>query len=242
MDQKGRPLVSSFAGFPAGKFRHTPIPAPFFSELLPQIDDLAEMKIMLYAFWRLDQQEGSLRYLTYADFRTDKRLLAGLGSGEANALRAVEDGLRRAVARGALLQGLRAGDSPDQALFFLNSPRGRAALAAYLQGEWSHGDTARGEATLDQEEATIYRLYEENIGPLTPLIADALRDAENTYPIEWLEEAVRIAAQNNVRRWRYIQAILQSWQKEGRHASNRRRTQQDSQRYLEGEYGDFGEV
>jgi hypothetical protein len=45
------------------------------------------------------------------------------------------------------------------------------------------------------ERPNLYRLYEENIGPLTPLVADALRDAENTYAIEWIEEAIRIAVQ-----------------------------------------------
>jgi len=242
MERKGRLLVSPFAGFPAGKFHHTPIPAPFFSDLLPQIDDLAELKVTLYAFWFLHQQEGSLRYLTRADFANDQRFLSGLGADEGRALQTLEDGLRRAVARGTLLQGLRPGEPAEKTLYFLNSPRGRAALAAYQQGEWSHGDTARLEATLEMEKPNLYRLYEENIGPLTPLIADAVRDAEITYPIEWIEEAIRIAVQNNVRRWRYVEAILQSWQKEGRHASNRRRAEQDSQRYLEGEYGDFGEV
>jgi DnaD/phage-associated family protein len=234
--------VSSFAGFPAGKFHHTPIPAPFFSDLLPQIDDLVELKVTLYALWFLDQQEGTLRYVTYTDFSDDRRLLAGLGSDRQSALSALEDGLRRAVARGTLLEGLRPDEPQEKALFFLNSPRGRAALAAYQQQEWSHGDAARAEVTLEMERPNLYRLYEENIGPLTPLVADALRDAEKIYAIEWIEEAIRIAVQNNVRRWRYVEAILQSWQKEGRHASNRRRTEQDGQRYLEGEYGDFGEV
>jgi DNA replication protein len=234
--------VSPFAGFPAGKVHLTPIPAPFFSELLPEIDDLGELKVTLYALWFLDQQEGTLRYLTYDDFFMDSRLLNGFGRDAEAGKCALEDGVRRAVARGTLLKGRRSGDDPQQALFFLNSPRGRAALKAYQQQEWSHGEAARTEITLEIERPNIYRLYEENIGPLTPLVADALRDAEETYPTEWIEEAVRTAVKNNVRRWKYVEAILESWQKEGRHGSTRRGTQQDSQRYLEGEFGDFGEV
>ena len=61
---------------------------------------------------------------------------------------------------------------------------------------------------LDVERPNIFRLYEENIGPLTPLIAEMLRDAEKTYPADWIEEAFKIAVENNVRRWRYIEAIL----------------------------------
>lgn len=234
--------MSSFAGFPAGKVHLTPIPAPFFSDLLPQIDDLGELKVTLYALWFLDQQEGTLRYLTLDDFISDGRLMKGFDHEPEAARCALEDGLRRAVARGTLLEGLRAGDDPQAVLFFLNSPRGRAALRAYQQQEWSHGDVVRTEVALEIERPNIYRLYEENIGPLTPLIADALRDAEVTYESEWIEEAVRIAVQNNVRRWTYVEAILESWKKEGRHGSTRRGTQQDSQRYLKGEFGDFGEV
>ena len=51
-----------FAGFPSGKVRTTPIPAPFFTELLPQIDHLGELKVTLYALWFLDRQEGQIRF------------------------------------------------------------------------------------------------------------------------------------------------------------------------------------
>ena len=60
--------MPSFAGFPSGKVRLTPIPGPFFSELLPEIDHLGELKVTLYAFWFLDHLEAPVRYLTYADF------------------------------------------------------------------------------------------------------------------------------------------------------------------------------
>ncbi|MFQ5615247.1 MAG: DnaD domain-containing protein, partial [Anaerolineales bacterium] len=67
-------------------------------------------------------------------------------------------------------------------------------------------------------------LYEAHIGPLTPHIADTLRDAEETYPAEWITDAIHIAAENNVRRWRYVDAILRSWQEKGR---NDRQDKQD---------------
>ncbi len=61
-----------------------------------------------------------------------------------------------------------------------------------------------------------FRLYEENIGPLTPMLADALRDAEKTYPQGWVEDAITIAVTANVRRWNYIAAVLKRWQESGR--------------------------
>ncbi|MCH8095186.1 MAG: primosomal replication protein N, partial [Chloroflexi bacterium] len=50
--------MSTFNGFPAGTTRLTAIPNPFFSELLPSIDHLAELKVTLYAFWYLSRAEG----------------------------------------------------------------------------------------------------------------------------------------------------------------------------------------
>jgi DnaD/phage-associated family protein len=61
----------------------------------------------------------------------------------------------------------------------------------------------------------IYTLYEQNIGGITPMIADDLRDAEQRYPPDWIREAFREAAELNKRNWRYIQRILERWETEG---------------------------
>jgi DnaD/phage-associated family protein len=62
---------------------------------------------------------------------------------------------------------------------------------------------------------SIYALYEQNIGPLTPLVAEELRDAEELYPQEWLRPAFERAAARNKRNWRYVEAILKRWAAEG---------------------------
>ena len=58
--------MKGFTGFPAGKQRLTAIPNLFFSELLPAIDHLAELKVTLYAFWAA-QQAGRGRALPASD-------------------------------------------------------------------------------------------------------------------------------------------------------------------------------
>ena len=65
------------------------------------------------------------------------------------------------------------------------------------------------------ERPNIFQLYEENVGMLTPLVADELRAAEEEYPAGWVEAAIREAAAGNVRSWRYIEAILERWKREG---------------------------
>lgn len=225
--------MPAFTGFPSGKTHLTPVPSAFFSELLPQIDHLGEMKVTLYAFWFLDRMEAPVRYLRYADFAEDERLMQGLGKN------ALDDALERAVQRGTLLKVQGPEDAPEDRLYFLNTPRGRAAVQAIQKGEWKPRLEEHPPVSLEVERPNIYRLYEENIGPLTPLIADMLREAEKTYRSDWIEDAIRLAVQNNVRRWKYVEAILKSWQEEGRDGTNRRDPEKDRRRYIEGEFADF---
>jgi len=70
----------------------------------------------------------------------------------------------------------------------------------------------RAEAALPPN---VFALYEENVGGITPLIADELKDAEERYPPQWIEAAFREAVSLNKRSWRYIHSILKRWEAEG---------------------------
>jgi len=61
-------------------------------------------------------------------------------------------------------------------------------------------------------------LYEENIGVLTPKIADQFREFTARFrgPVEWIDDAFTEACRQNVRKWAYIEKILETWQTEGR--------------------------
>ncbi len=233
--------MSPFAGFPPGKTRLTPLPAAFFSELLPQIEHLGELKVTLYAFWFLDRMEGDLRFMRFTDFAADERLMEGLAKTNAKAQVVLRDALQRAAERGTLLRVAEAEGEDADALYFLNTPRGRAAVKALQNGDWSPQQITRPEVRLALERPNIFRLYEQNIGPLTPLIAETLQDAEQTYPIEWIEQAIRAAVESNVRRWRYVEAILRSRLEREHDQANRGQSQKDRRRYVQGEYGEFVE-
>ena len=222
-----------FAGFTDGKMRLTRLPAQFFSDLLPEIDDLGELKVTLYALWFLERMEGKARFLTDEDFTGEARLLKDLGED------GLKDALERAVQRGTFLRVMVKDAEEEEALYFLNSPRGRAAVQAIQRGAWNPLEGERAGVSLEVERPNIFRLYEQNIGPLTPLIGEVLQEAEQTYPQAWIEEAFRIAVEKNVRRWKYIEAILKSWQEEGRDETNRRDSAKDRRRYVEGEFADF---
>jgi len=228
--------MAPFAGFPEGKSRLISIPTEFFTELLPQIDDLGELKITLYAFWYLAHQEGAACYFTLTDLLADELFSASFGSDEEARRTALHEALGRAARRGTLL----AGKTPSgEKVYFANSPRGRAALHAMEIGKWSSESESQSPAALDAERPNIFRLYEENIGPLTPLIAEELRLAEKEYPAGWIEDAIRAAVQSNKRSWRYVEGILRRRKEKGADEPDRQGSQEDLYRYTKGKYGDI---
>lgn len=226
----------AFSGFPDGKVRLVPVPGPFFQELLPEIDHLGELKTTLFAFWYLDRLEGQFRYLRADDFLSDPHFVKAISSNPKQAPAQLEDALQQAVKRGTLLEAVVDVESKPEKLYFLNSPRGRAALTAIQHGEWRYSGDALHPLEIRVDMPNIYRLYEENIGPLTPLIAEELKEAESAYPAEWIEDALRIAVENNARNWRYVSAILNRWKEKGRdERKNRRDTEKDRRRYADWE-------
>jgi DNA replication protein len=222
--------MPEFQGIPDGKINFTRLPSSIFSELLPQIDHLGELKVTLYALWKLEQMEGDFRYLTEIDFLEDSIFLAGMGSTPAQAEAAIIESVDRAVQRGTFLRASVNLDGQPSLIFF-NTPKGRAAVDAIQRGEWRPSDDERKRIPIElaPPRPTIYDLYEQNIGVITPLMAETLRDAADEYPADWIEEAVRIAVEKNVRNWRYVEAILRRWQEKGYDVRESRKTRRDTE-------------
>jgi DnaD/phage-associated family protein len=66
-------------------------------------------------------------------------------------------------------------------------------------------------------------------------LADELREAEQTYPAGWIEDAVRIAVDNNARKWSYVRAILENWRVRGKDdREDRGDSEKARRRYLKG--------
>lgn len=229
--------MKPFLGFSAGRSRTTPLPIEFFSDLLPAIDHLGELKVTLYAFWCLGQQEGERRFLRLSHMRQDEILQSSLGPG-GNPAALLEDSLERAVARGTLLRVRSPSPEASEDYYFLNTPKGREAAESLERGEWSP-DPQVSLPRLARERPNLFRKYEENIGPLTPHMAEILRDAEKVYPAGWIEEAIGLAVERNVRSWRYVSAILERWQAEGKREGKPQ--EKDAHRYVAGEFSDHVE-
>ena len=226
-----------FQGLPEGRIHFDRLPTAFFSELLPQIDHLGELKVTLYALWRLDRMEGDFRYLLDEDFINDSRFISGLSSSMDQAKQILDDSISRCLKRGTMLKAVTHIHNQQTVLYFFNSPRGRESVKAIENGLWRPSDEdVRVPIELVPARPNIYLLYEKNIGPITPLLAEALDNAESDYPASWIEEAFRIAVEKNVRNWRYIEAILRRWQERGYDVrENRRDTEKTRQQYADWE-------
>ena len=120
---------------------------------------------------------------------------------------ALARGIDLAVKRGTLIRA-RSGETE---VFAVNTPANHRALVSAPD---IHLEEPLPPAP-DEAAPSIFTLYEENIGGITPLIADELKDAEERYPAEWLREAVREAVELNKRRCRYVASILRRWETEG---------------------------
>jgi len=203
--------MTKFRGFTDSE-TFTQLPDSFFHQLLNEIDDAAELKVTLYFLWRVAHMDGPFRVLTQADLGTKE---LGLSAEE------IKLGLEKALKRRSLLKIRKEAVS----YFLINSPRGRAAVEAIESGKWN---PKTGGSALPLDRPNVFRMYEENIGPLTPLIADALKDAEELYQADWIADAIELAVTNNKRNWKYCEAILKRWKEEGRAEKQDRRDDKKS--------------
>ncbi len=214
----------TFKGFSDAE-TFTQLPDTFFQKLLAEIDDLAELKVTLFFLWRVQHLEGPFRALCQTDFE-EKAL--GLSAEQVIA------GLEKAVRRGSILKSVHEAD----VFYFLNSPRGRAAAEAFAKGDWR--ESGKIMSTPVVERPNVFKLYEENIGPLTPMIADRLKDAEETYSDEWIAEALEIAVTRNIRNWKYVEAILKRWKEKGKYeGKDRQDADKGSERYTKSEFEEY---
>lgn len=229
-----RKQMQGFAGFPAGKLATTPVPNQFFSELLPLVDNLAELKVILHLFWLIGKKRGVLRYARLDELLADRRLLDGLATSRLSGEDVLRDALERGCARGALLHTVvRRGAAAESAedWYMINSANGREVLEKLRAGELDLQADVSEDLQLQVERPTIFVLYEQNIGLLTPMIAEELRDAEKHFPADWIADAFREAVSLNKRSWRYILRILERWRVEGRDGGERSQGQRALEPY-----------
>jgi DNA replication protein len=232
--------MKQFNGFPA-RMDFTPLPNVFFSSLLPQITDIDELKTTLHVLAVLYRKRGYPRFVTYGELLGDASLMSSLkGAGEPPD-EELRSALKMAAERGTVLHIVLDRDGTSEDVYFLNNESNRQVMAKVQSGELKlSGLKATGQAHVEAgEQPNIYKLYEDNIGMLTPMIADELSEAEKLYPQDWIRDAIKEAVLYNKRNIKYIVRILENWAAEGRSDGTYRRHSKktDPDKYIKGKYG-----
>ena len=166
----------TFAGVPAGRVDVTPLPNVIFSEVLPEIDDLAEAQVTLHVFYLLYHKKGSPRFVTPNELKADATLRRALARSGAANRRNPGAGFEESRGRGTLLHVV--SDGEERYLF--NTAESRTAIERLERGEGSPHKRFGAVVPVPQEPPNIFKLYEQNIGTLTPLIAEELKEADRS--------------------------------------------------------------
>jgi len=232
--------MKRFEGFP-GRSEFTPLPNAFFSDVLPRITDISELKVSLYMMAMLYRKKDYPRFVTFSELLKNTGLVNGLkGLGESTEA-TLRDALKMSTDRGTLLHLSADNGEGTEDIYFLNNDAGRQAVAKIGSGELKlTGLKVKLPEFAGPEEASdIFVLYEQNIGMLTPMIAEELKEIEKLYPGNWIAAAFKEAVLYNKRNIRYISKILENWVAEGRSDGTHQRhpKKTDSDRFIKGKYG-----
>jgi DNA replication protein len=186
------------------------LPESFFTDVMPKIQDLTELKVVLYAAYLIMRKQDHPQFVTYKELKAVSCQLTAEFS---------EEVLRRAL------------DSAIQDGALTHST---SSIDGVLEDVYSLTVESRRPATVN-----IFTLYEQNVGIITPMIAEELKEAERVYPPRWIEEAFREAVDLNKRSWRYIARILERWASEGKDSGEHKRNikKDDPDKYIKGKYG-----
>ena len=193
------------------------LPDSFFTRAVPKIQDLAELKIVLYAAYFILQKQGGPYFVTHNELRSHE-LMATMDE------KTLRQALKSAVEHGALLHS-------------------NLNINGVLEDVYSLADDIRQPSTRltspGGQSVNIFALYEQNIGIITPMIAEELKEAEKLYPPRWIEEAFKEAVTLNKRSWKYIARILERWASEGKDSGEYKRDIKKSgpDKYIKGRYG-----
>lgn len=242
--------LSPFAGFVAGGAATT-VPSQFFTDVLPAITDEAELRTTLYALYAIGRTRGAVHAVRASVLASEGpllRTLAVCAHGE-DVPGVVRTALAAAAAHGVLL----ACPLPDgDTLYFLHTESARRAIArvqsgalvvpsginragdargdraAIADGNGAAGASLAALAAQHGAPSSAAQVYEQEIGVLSPAVADAVQHALEQYPEPWIVDAIRLAAERNARSWRYVEGILRRWQAEGRNDAASGRSADDA--------------
>jgi DNA replication protein len=203
----------------------TSLPNVFFTHLMPKIQDIAELKATLCVLYLLNCRREYPRFVTYAELLSHRDLIGVIEEG------ALCHALSLAVDQGIISRATLEIDGKPEEAYFVSTESDREAMDNIRGGKVPASNVV--------PQGNIFALYEQNVGMITPMIAEELKEAEKLYPEQWIKQAFREAVMMNKRHWRYIARILERWANEGKVSGEHRRGTKESSpdKYIKGKYG-----
>ena len=84
------------------------------------------------------------------------------------------------------------------------------------RGEENRGEENRGEENrLDEETASVYQLFQNEIGFMSGTIVEMIDDDIKEYSAIWVKEAIKKSVAKGKRNLKYAEGILSSWKANG---------------------------
>ena len=203
----------TFDGFASGA-PVTPLPQALLRDLAPLMSDPAELIVTLYAIEALARVRRYPRRLLCKDLRESRSMIEALAGlcAPREVDEAFTDGLRAAFERGSLLSGRAVQDGVWVEWIALNDADGRRALESASMPPASQSTYGR-----EPVDSSAPEIWQSAFGTaMPPILAEEVKAAESRFGPQWLLDAFAEAAANNVRNWRYVRAILERWETEGR--------------------------
>ncbi|MCY4618124.1 MAG: DnaD domain protein [Chloroflexi bacterium] len=203
----------SFDGFTSGA-PVTPLPRTLLRDLVPAMSDPAELIVTLYAVEAIARQRRYPRRVSLSDLRESRSLIEALASFCRD--REVEDafrqGLDAASERGSLLRARSVQDGGWVEWIALNDADGQRAMASA-----SMPPATRSAYGREPVNSSAPEIWQSAFGTaMPPILSEEVKAAESRYGSDWMRDAFAESAANGVRNWRYVQAILERWETEGR--------------------------
>lgn len=212
------------------------IPERFFSEVLPSITNISELKTSLVILNEIGIRQKKDQCLSYSNIK-ELEQFASIETAENQTLvQLIDLTLRNLVQLGVVFsRSSEVGSVDPEEIYFLDDLEGHTLSENLKFGIVSPNVTVDN----PKRDTTIFDLYEKIIGIIPGAqIAQELMEAEKTYPAQWIEDAFDEAVAQDVRRWAYIRAILASWSNGGRGNYDGKTGGRNSEsRYQSGKYG-----
>ena len=218
-----------FRGFPT-KTEFNSLLDFFFTQVMPQILDVTELKVTMSIFYLLNHKREYPPFVTYEELLSRAISMPGI---DEEALRHTLD---LAVNHGSILRLNLKVNGKLAVAYFANIESDREAIDNIKHRGVSTGKEGTRQAL---QRSNIFALYEQNIGIITPMIAEELKEAEKLYPARWIEEALKEAVMLNKRSWKYVARILERWASEGKDSGEDRQgvKKGSPDKYIKGKYG-----